>query len=135
MGSRADSGRRRSGPLAFLRNLYDLDTLDTRFTTPSSVPYRPANDKREDDGNLNKADKRAEPPKWNTPEYYLYYLVLGVAVPYMFWIAYDVSRRRFSNLRRAEWREGGVDTGQRRIRDTTRLSRGSRTGGFRGARS
>jgi hypothetical protein len=95
MGSRTDSGRRRTGPLAFLRNLNDLDTLDTRFTTPSSVPYRAANDKREDDANLHKADKRAEPPKWNTPEYYLYYLVLGVAVPYMFWIAYDVSRRRF----------------------------------------
>jgi protein-cysteine N-palmitoyltransferase HHAT len=98
MGSRSDSGRRRSGPLSFLRNLYDLDTLDTRFTTPSSVPYRATNDKREDDAILNKADKRAEPPKWKTPEYYLYYLVLVIAVPYMFWIAYDVSRRRFPIL-------------------------------------
>lgn len=96
MGSRnnGDSGRR-SGPLSFLADLYDLDTLDTRFTTPSSVPYRAAHDKREDDANTNKADKLAEPSKWNTPEFYVYYLLVGIAVPYMFWIAYDVSRRRF----------------------------------------
>lgn len=103
MGSRSDSGRR-SGPLSFLANLYDLETLDTRFTTPSSVPYRVANDKREDDTG-SKADKRAEPPKWNTPEFYLYYLIIGIAVPYMFWIAYDVSRRRFPIFVRQDGRK------------------------------
>ncbi|KAK4141832.1 MBOAT, membrane-bound O-acyltransferase family-domain-containing protein [Dichotomopilus funicola] len=87
-----------SGPLGFLRSLYDLDTLDTRFTTPSSVPYRAvtAHDKREDDGGDRGAtsgnSKRAEAPKWKTPEFYLYYLVFIVVVPYMFWVAYDVSR-------------------------------------------
>ncbi|KAK4152238.1 putative glycerol transporter protein [Chaetomidium leptoderma] len=90
MASRANSGRR-SGPLSFLTNLYDLDTLDTRFTTPSSVPYRAANDKREDDNNKT-ANKQAEPSKWNTPEFYFYTVVLSFVVPYMFWIAYRVSR-------------------------------------------
>ncbi|KAJ4295938.1 glycerol transporter [Collariella sp. IMI 366227] len=78
-----------SGPLSFLASVYDLDTIDTRFTTPSSVPYRASLEKREED---KVADKRAEPPKWRTPEFYLYYLILLVVVPYMFWIAYDVSR-------------------------------------------
>ncbi len=83
------------GLLAFFRSIYNVDTLDTRFTTPSSVPYKTVVDARGDkDGRLQNAlDKRAEPPKWNTPEFYLYYLVFLVCVPYMFWIAYDVSRR------------------------------------------
>jgi hypothetical protein len=93
MASRSDGGQR-SGPLSFLGSIYDLDTLDTRFTTPSSVPYRAALDKREDDSKV--ADKRVEPSKWNTPEFYLYYLVFVIVVPYMFWVAYDVSRRRYS---------------------------------------
>ncbi|KAK4043711.1 MBOAT, membrane-bound O-acyltransferase family-domain-containing protein [Parachaetomium inaequale] len=84
----SNSGRR-SGPLSFLADLYDLDTLDTRFTTPSSVPYRAANDKREDD---KVVDQRAEPPKWRSLEFHLYYLVFVTVVPYMFWVAYDVSR-------------------------------------------
>jgi hypothetical protein len=80
-----------SGPLSLLASVYDLDTLDTRFTTPSSVPYRPSTEKREED--IPRPDKRAEPSKWGTPEFYLYYLVFLTVVPYMFWIAYDVSRR------------------------------------------
>ncbi|KAH6845318.1 MBOAT, membrane-bound O-acyltransferase family-domain-containing protein [Chaetomium sp. MPI-CAGE-AT-0009] len=88
MASRSHSGSR-SGPLSFLSGLYDLDTLDTRFTTPSSVPYRVASDKREDD---KVVDKRVEPPKWKSLEFYLYYLVFLIVVPYMFWVAYDVSR-------------------------------------------
>ena len=85
------------GLLAALRGIYSLDTLDTRFTTPSSVSYRTAVEQRTGrDGKrelYNKPDKRAQPPKWKTPEFFLYYLVFLVAVPYMFWIAYDVSRR------------------------------------------
>ncbi|KAK4195094.1 MBOAT, membrane-bound O-acyltransferase family-domain-containing protein [Triangularia verruculosa] len=83
------------GPLALFRNIYDLDTLDTRFTTPSGVPYRPLEarslDKRRD-SDVSKPANGAEPPKWKTPEFFLYYLVFLVAVPAMFWVAYDVSR-------------------------------------------
>ncbi|GAB1311011.1 glycerol transporter [Madurella fahalii] len=96
------SGR---SPLSFLASIYDLDTLDTRFTTPSSVPYKAAvadarggADKRGDSSssssssNSRTPDKRAEPSKWGTLEFYVYYLVFLTAVPSMFWIAYDVSR-------------------------------------------
>lgn len=84
------------GLLSSVRGIYSLDTLDTRFTTPSTVPYDTAvsagegtNGKR---GVYNKPDKRAQPPKWKTPEFILYYLFLGVIIPCMFWIAYDVSK-------------------------------------------
>jgi hypothetical protein len=132
MASRSHSGGR-SGPLGFISSLYDLDTLDTRFTTPSSVPYRVANDKREDDDKV--ADKRADPPKWKSLEFYLYYLVFLTVVPYMFWVAYDVSRRRSSLWNIVWWGRTGVDNGQHRIRDTIGLRTGLRMAGFRGARS
>ncbi|KAH8899453.1 MBOAT-domain-containing protein [Thozetella sp. PMI_491] len=84
------------GLFTFLRGVYDLDTLDTRFTTPSTVPYKTVIDARSDpDGRreeLEKAAKNAQPSKGNTAEFYFYYLVVAVAVPYMFWTAYDVSR-------------------------------------------
>lgn len=131
MASRSHSGGR-SGPLGFLSSLYDLDTLDTRFTTPSSVPYRAATDKREDDEKV--ADKRADPPKWKSLEFYLYYLVFLTVVPYMFWVAYDVSRRRSSLWDIVSGRMG-ADNGQHRIRDTIGSRTGLWTAGFRGARS
>lgn len=79
--------------LLSLRGIYSLDTLDTRFTTPATVPYSTVHD----DGNgkkevLNRHSDRAKPSKWKTPEFIFYYLFLSVVVPYMFWIAYSVSR-------------------------------------------
>ncbi len=80
-----------SGPLSFLRSVYDVGNLDTRFTTPSSVPHRTAVEARGD--GAVKPGPRAKPARWNTPEFFVYYLVIGTAVPTMFWVAYDVSRR------------------------------------------
>ncbi|KAB5578697.1 MBOAT, membrane-bound O-acyltransferase family-domain-containing protein [Coniochaeta sp. 2T2.1] len=85
------------GLLSAVRGIYSLDTLDTRFTTPSTLSYSTALEQRTErsgkrDDVYNKPDKRAQPPKWKTPEFLLYYLVVGTAIPYMFWIAYDVSR-------------------------------------------
>lgn len=84
--------------LSFLRSVYDLDTLDTRLTNPSSVPYTGKSTAITDEGRNKKDDKRsgsaqaeASPPRWRTPEFFLYYLVLVMVVPYMFWIAYSVS--------------------------------------------
>jgi len=77
------------GFFSFLRSTYNVDTLDTRFTTPSSVPYRADGvTKRE-----LRPDSRAQPSRWNTGEFYLYYLVFLVAIPTMFWIPYEVSKR------------------------------------------
>jgi protein-cysteine N-palmitoyltransferase HHAT len=85
------------GAASVLKGVYDLDTLDTRFTNPSSVAYKTVIDARSDPyasrEPASKASSRAQPSKWNTPEFYLYYAVFIVVIPYMFWIAYDVSRR------------------------------------------
>lgn len=84
------------GPLAFLNQLYDHDTLDTRFTTPSATPYQTVIESRLDPSikkdSPAKERSRAQPSKWNTPEFYLYYVVIALVIPAMFWITYDVSR-------------------------------------------
>ncbi|UKZ65499.1 uncharacterized protein TrAtP1_006698 [Trichoderma atroviride] len=84
------------GVLSYLRKVYDLDTLDTRFTSSSSAPYQTVIDARGDSIAAREAEIKARssapPPKWRTPEFFLYYLVFIVVVPYMFWIAYDVSK-------------------------------------------
>ncbi len=85
------------GAFSFLKKVYTLDTLDTRFTSASSVPYKTVIEARNDPAAQRdataKAQSRAQPSKWNTPEFYFYYLVFLAAIPYMFWTAYDVSRR------------------------------------------
>lgn len=85
------------GVISYLRAVYDVATLDTRFTTPSSAPYRSATDVREDPavGKDHGAAVRASatPSKWKTLEYRLYFLVLMWAIPMMFWIGYSVSNR------------------------------------------
>lgn len=83
--------------LKFLRSIYDLDNLDTRFTNSSSVPYRTVVEARTDPAQSqepqNKIRSKAQPSKWKTPEFSFYIIFLSFLVPYMFWIAYDVSRR------------------------------------------
>ena len=97
--------------VSFLRSIYNVDTLDTRFTTPSTVPYKPESSPSSD-GRINdplsgaesRRDaaaeniKRAEPSKWRSPEFILYYLILLFIIPNMFWVAYDVSRRMYMEL-------------------------------------
>lgn len=78
---------------SFLGSVYDMDTLDTRFTTPSTVAYRgkaaAAADKKDDQ---RSTAAQAQPSKWGTLEFYLYYLVVIVAIPAMLWYPYTVSR-------------------------------------------
>lgn len=84
-------------PLSFLRSVYTLDTLDTRFTTSSATSYKTVIDSRgeEDirDAQNEKIRSRAAPSKWNTPEFYLYLAVVFTCVPLMLYIPYTVSRR------------------------------------------
>ncbi|PHH82622.1 hypothetical protein CDD82_5348 [Ophiocordyceps australis] len=86
------------GAVSQLAKVYDLDTLDTRFTSSSSVPYQTVIDARSDATACSEAESKtqarrlAQPPKWQTPEFYFYRAAFMVVVPYMFWIAYDVSR-------------------------------------------
>ena len=94
---------------SYIRSIYALDTIDTRFTSSSATPYKTVVDARPDptsphskkDGPPQGVPVRldgsgrpiAQPSRWNTPEFYFYYLVFIVVVPYMFYITYDVSRR------------------------------------------
>ncbi|KAG6112060.1 hypothetical protein E4U13_004470 [Claviceps humidiphila] len=84
------------GILSSVRNVYDLDTLDTRFVTSSSTSYRTVIESRNDPDAVKKAAAQARaqaaPSKWKTPEFFLYYVVVVMALPCMFWTAYAVSR-------------------------------------------
>ncbi|KOS21410.1 Glycerol uptake protein 1 [Escovopsis weberi] len=84
------------GLVNYLRKVYDLDTLDTRFTNSSSVPYQTVIRSRDDPKAQREAAEkvlgRSQTSKWRTPEFYLYYVIFLIVVPYMFWVAYDVSR-------------------------------------------
>lgn len=89
--------------LYLMKRLYSLDTLDTRFTHSSKVPVRNASSERGVDiskpaaGNEEEVAKQAsnlpatQPSRWNTFEYYVYYLVFVVMVPLMFYVPYSVS--------------------------------------------
>ncbi|TKA75039.1 hypothetical protein B0A49_02186 [Cryomyces minteri] len=87
--------------LHYLRRLYSLDTLDTRFTTSSRTPPAPIDPARAPSGEVGQTVSRqngrspvsgAQPSKWATPEFYFYYLIFLVCVPLMFKAVYDVSK-------------------------------------------
>ncbi|KAI1418892.1 MBOAT, membrane-bound O-acyltransferase family-domain-containing protein [Xylaria sp. FL1777] len=106
------------GAFSYLRNVYDLDSLDTRFTVSSTTPYRAVVEARGDAAAASKeraakwnsrpasssssssspsSPSPSSKPRWNTPEFYLYYVVFVVAIPYMFWITYDASKATHPN--------------------------------------
>lgn len=58
-----------------LKDLYKVETLDTRFGPKDSTPVA-----------------GAQPSKWNTPEYYIYYLFFLTIPALMFKSVYDVSK-------------------------------------------
>ncbi|KAL5048263.1 hypothetical protein BDW71DRAFT_178248 [Aspergillus fruticulosus] len=82
--------------LSWLRRLYSLDTLDTRFTVPPNVPVKiVAEDTRSGsakDARSNAVANSASPPRWGTLEFYVYYVIFLVAVPLMFKTVVDVSQ-------------------------------------------
>jgi len=89
--------------LKFIRQLYSLDTLDTRFIVPATAPPKealeeakldpvgplPVKDGR--DGN-KRGESNVEPSRWNTPEFYFYYVVILASVFFMFKSVLDVSQ-------------------------------------------
>jgi hypothetical protein len=82
-------------PISFLRQLYSLDTLDTRFTTLARTPLKvdPAQDiKLQDEKPPATLPPGASPSRWRTPEFYFYALVHLVVVPQMFKAVVDVSQ-------------------------------------------
>ncbi|EXJ95348.1 hypothetical protein A1O1_00468 [Capronia coronata CBS 617.96] len=92
------------GASSLLRELYSLDTLDTRFTTSSSVPLKSV------DENSHKSVERegkalptdVSPPRWRTPEFYFYTLVFLFCVPQMYWAVVEVSQPDSPNYSKYE---------------------------------
>lgn len=101
--------------LQYLRQLYSLDTLDTRFIISSTAPPKQAlNELRLDptrpspqqdgqaqvrlsNGKPTKSVEGAQPSRWRTLEFYIYYFVFITVVPFMFKVVYDVSKESHSN--------------------------------------
>ena len=87
-------------PLQWVKRLYSLDTLDTRFTTPAKSPYS-RTDAITDVPSESPAASReqqaiaagAKPSRWRTPEFGVYGFIFLTVVPLMFWTVYDVSKR------------------------------------------
>ena len=88
--------------LTFLKKLYSLDTLDTRFTTSSKTPHKLTTDATIADAKLpaqqtlqtekNTQLPRTQPSQWNTPEFYFYYLCFLTIPVFMVKAVYDVSQ-------------------------------------------
>ena len=81
----------------FFKDLYSLDTLDTRLTTSSTTPSKDANKISADTAGKDVRKTQELPPgaspsKWNTFEFYLYGLVFLICVPSMYKAVWDVSQ-------------------------------------------
>jgi hypothetical protein len=87
-----------------LRRLFALETLDTRFFVHATTPPKealedaapdPAKALPAENGRAKGRDavSSVSPPRWKTPEYYLYFLIIALAVPWMCKTVYDVSKR------------------------------------------
>lgn len=93
--------------LHYIRELYSLDTLDTRFTKSSRTPPKPTEDG--DSIALSKLPAQevlgrggapdaptplpeVQPSRWQTPEFYFYYFCF-LTIPFLMVKAvYDVSK-------------------------------------------
>lgn len=88
------------GSLAFIRDVYTLDTLDTRFTSSSAAPYQTSIDARSDPVTRNlpgdKWESKAPRSKWNTQEFYLYYVGSAVMIVGIFMATASVSTRMYT---------------------------------------
>ncbi|KAI0867586.1 MBOAT, membrane-bound O-acyltransferase family-domain-containing protein, partial [Hypoxylon argillaceum] len=96
------------GALSFFRNVYDLDTLDTRFTVTSTTPYQTVIESRNDTAFASKeraARWKSRPPsesRWKTPEFYVYLVGTALAIPAMLWVAYEASQPSHPNFKNYE---------------------------------
>jgi hypothetical protein len=89
--------------LSYIRQLYSLDTLDTRFIVPATAPPKEALEEAKVDpvdplpvaNGRNKSRSgtdHVQPPRWRTNEFYFYYLVISVSVFFMFKLVIDCSK-------------------------------------------
>ncbi|KAI4955635.1 hypothetical protein J4E91_001496 [Alternaria rosae] len=99
--------------LRFIRQLYSLDTLDTRFVVPATAPPKealeeakldpagpvPVRDGRNGDKSL---ENKSHAPLWSTPEFYFYYVSIAASVFFMFKLVLDVSQESHPNYPKFE---------------------------------
>jgi hypothetical protein len=89
--------------LQFFRQLYSLDTLDTRFIVPATAPPKEALKEAELDpagplpthdgrGKGKGGDGNVQLPRWNTPEFYVYYVSISASIFMMFKLVLQVSQ-------------------------------------------
>lgn len=96
--------------LKFIRQLYALDTLDTRFVVPANVSPKEALQEAEHDahGSLSSLNDKGKSrefadgvnlPRWKTLEFYFYYVSIALSIMYMFKANIDVSQSEGCNAR------------------------------------
>lgn len=86
----------------FFRQLYSLDTLDTRFIVPANSPPKEALKEAEldppgplptqDIGRSKEQGNDVHPARWNTPEFYVYYVTISASIFMMFKLNLDCSK-------------------------------------------
>jgi hypothetical protein len=96
------------------RDIYSLDTLDTRFTISSTTPpkealsARSASTKSDGAAEINaeavgpaaeRIKAQAGPSRWSTPEYYFYYLAISISVAGMIVTVYNQSKGLSTQIR------------------------------------
>ncbi|KAJ4405129.1 glycerol transporter [Didymella pomorum] len=106
--------------LAYIRQLYSLDTLDTRFVVPATSPPKEALEEAKVDpanpypisNGRDKTSEHVQPPRWRTNEFYFYYVVISASVFFMFKLVIDCSKEshpnysKFSHLLSDGWIPG-----------------------------
>ncbi|ORY15817.1 glycerol:H+ symporter-like protein [Clohesyomyces aquaticus] len=94
--------------LSIFRQLYSLDTLDTRFVVPATAPPKEALEEARNDpakpfpvqSGRSKGSNPVEGAHaslWNTPEFYFYYFIFITFIPLMIKSVYDVSQESHPN--------------------------------------
>jgi len=84
-------------PYKFFKEVYSLDTLDTRLTTSTKTSTKQANEisaktAGKDGSTVSDLPPGASPSKYNTLEFYIYAVVFVVCVPLMYKAVWDVSQ-------------------------------------------
>ena len=76
-----------SSDMLTFHSIFSLDTLDSRLTARSPSPPKipPL-------AQSQRLRAEASPSRWRTPEFWLYYAVFAVAIPWIFKTTYDISK-------------------------------------------
>lgn len=92
----------------YTRELYSLDTLDTRFTASKSLPSKELGTGQQTTRSAVAAGDTAagettrssaiSASLWAKKEFVIYYVMFIVVVPLMFKVAIQVSNRKFNQM-------------------------------------